>query len=664
MAQIETFEDLPIVDTGGRSLISALDAKKISFPNNGADFGNSGDQLRSLGNGGVEWAAPGMPTYEQTEQAISDWLNAHPEATTTVADGAITDAKLNDALKRGLVYGFETVADMKAADTLTAGMICHTNGFYASGDGGAAWYEISATGTANEMDVIVCGELFANLIIGNEINLAAIGLVDTVSNATSYFERGIDLANDEIPVTVNEGIYNILTPIDITTATVIKHNGYVVYNPVGVCFNVSGSTRTQTAIRNGNCLQAMLGGHSWAIVGESNARNGKIGIRLNTSSADATTDTKRNFYIENGNFSYLEIGFQDCAVNSYLYAIKNCQFEPNDVCYQYGIDGITKSNSGENITFDKCVFSGSKEVIKLKAEAIIGIFNDCSFDFNDTLFVDDNKGYHVIKIIGGHIEGTGQIGTDPAVFKGEFKFSNIALIGSNILILYTHKFAIGTRILKSGKTRAMDDYGAPQFRFIGCSFEVDGSYDKDYRTFIGEYIWSKMYGCEFRPTYCYMPSLYTEHAPYFDNDNAGAVTFQSGVANTSDYTINSSDGTAEIVTDSTIGHKIMTFSGSATIRTKEIVGVSNHVIAINRLSETPSGASSVAVEVTYEDGSTESLSPYQSHPTGINTGLFSMAYTSWGFVKLGPNVKSIKGRCNITNANNFKFGGIMIIVAD
>lgn len=100
MTQIETFESLQIVDEGGRSLISALDAKKISFPNDGADFGNSGDQLRSLGNGGVEWAAPGMPTYEQTEQAISDWLNDHPEATTTVQDGSITEEKLSSSLRQ------------------------------------------------------------------------------------------------------------------------------------------------------------------------------------------------------------------------------------------------------------------------------------------------------------------------------------------------------------------------------------------------------------------------------------------------------------------------------------------------------------------------------------------------------------------------------------
>lgn len=49
---------------------------------------------------------------------------------------------------------YETVADMQADTTLSAGMICHTLGFYAAGDGGAAWYLISSTGTANGMDVL------------------------------------------------------------------------------------------------------------------------------------------------------------------------------------------------------------------------------------------------------------------------------------------------------------------------------------------------------------------------------------------------------------------------------------------------------------------------------------------------------------------------------
>ena len=204
---IETFEGLPIVDTGGRALISALDAKKISFPNDGADFGNAGDQLRSLGNGGVEWAAPGMPTYEQTEQALSNWLDAHPEAVTTVEDGAITDAKLNDALKRGLVFGFETVADMKASTALESGMVCHTNGFYASGDGGAAWYTVSDSGTANEMDVIACGELFATLVYKNEVFAEQIGMASNENFDNAQILEDFFSANKSAIIKFHAGVY-------------------------------------------------------------------------------------------------------------------------------------------------------------------------------------------------------------------------------------------------------------------------------------------------------------------------------------------------------------------------------------------------------------------------------------------------------------------------
>ena len=62
---------------------------------------------------------------------------------------------------------FDTVADMAAARDLSAAAVCHTLGFHAVGDGGAAFYRMSATGTANGMDIIECdgSGLYANLVI-------------------------------------------------------------------------------------------------------------------------------------------------------------------------------------------------------------------------------------------------------------------------------------------------------------------------------------------------------------------------------------------------------------------------------------------------------------------------------------------------------------------
>ena len=66
----------------------------------------------------------------------------------------------------GRVRAFETVSDMASATDLVADMICHTNGFHTSGDGGAAFYEIKSTGTANAMDIIACQDsLLAHLVI-------------------------------------------------------------------------------------------------------------------------------------------------------------------------------------------------------------------------------------------------------------------------------------------------------------------------------------------------------------------------------------------------------------------------------------------------------------------------------------------------------------------
>lgn len=49
-------------------------------------------------NGGVEWVEVGQPTDEQTNNAVTSWLNNHPEVTTTVQNKSITSEKLSTDL--------------------------------------------------------------------------------------------------------------------------------------------------------------------------------------------------------------------------------------------------------------------------------------------------------------------------------------------------------------------------------------------------------------------------------------------------------------------------------------------------------------------------------------------------------------------------------------
>ena len=79
-----------------RSQIEDLHDVKVNLPleNDQPTYGTDGQLLRTHGDGTTEWSDIGQPTDEQTESAVNKWLDAHPEATTTVEDGSITTLKL------------------------------------------------------------------------------------------------------------------------------------------------------------------------------------------------------------------------------------------------------------------------------------------------------------------------------------------------------------------------------------------------------------------------------------------------------------------------------------------------------------------------------------------------------------------------------------------
>lgn len=82
--------------------IGTLETHKVAQPldsNNQPTNGTSGQSLRTKGDGTTEWSDVGLPSDYQTAEAVSNWLDEHPEATTTVQDGSLTEPKFSDALK-------------------------------------------------------------------------------------------------------------------------------------------------------------------------------------------------------------------------------------------------------------------------------------------------------------------------------------------------------------------------------------------------------------------------------------------------------------------------------------------------------------------------------------------------------------------------------------
>lgn len=94
-------------------------SKKISKPT----ISNNNKVPRAQ-NGDVEWVEVGQPTDGQTATAVTNWLNAHPEATTTVQDGSITSAKLADTESKSMA---KLISEIETISKVPVGLCPWTN---------------------------------------------------------------------------------------------------------------------------------------------------------------------------------------------------------------------------------------------------------------------------------------------------------------------------------------------------------------------------------------------------------------------------------------------------------------------------------------------------------------------------------------------------------
>ena len=89
-------------------------------------------------------------------------------------DGTLQEI-IGDYLQTNVAWTFDTVAEMKLSINLVNGSYARTLGFHSADDGGGALYYITNSGTANEMDVIAVGDLYANLVTNKIVNVKQFG---------------------------------------------------------------------------------------------------------------------------------------------------------------------------------------------------------------------------------------------------------------------------------------------------------------------------------------------------------------------------------------------------------------------------------------------------------------------------------------------------------
>lgn len=198
------------------------------------------DYINKLGNDIVNLA-------NSIKDYVYDWLDEHPEATTTVQDGSITMVKLSENLANRInesVRSFETCADMKNDSTLEVGMTVNTIGYYTKNDGGSALYKILASESDKYCESLNNG-LYAELIYNDVINPVQIGaILNASTDCTTKVAEALSYASIIFPSGCELKLNNLYIP-DFRE---IDFNGAFVYTDHYAV--VCGATQAHGYVRN------------------------------------------------------------------------------------------------------------------------------------------------------------------------------------------------------------------------------------------------------------------------------------------------------------------------------------------------------------------------------------------------------------------------------
>lgn len=100
------------------------------------------------------------------DDAIDNWFDAHPEATTTVQDGSITREKFTESLNKKIDSIYNTVQDMVQDVSLSSGMFVQTGGHGSVYDGGGQLYRITSVEPHAQSSAEVPAEVYETLTNG------------------------------------------------------------------------------------------------------------------------------------------------------------------------------------------------------------------------------------------------------------------------------------------------------------------------------------------------------------------------------------------------------------------------------------------------------------------------------------------------------------------
>lgn len=311
---------------------------------------NDNNKIPRAKNGEVEWVEVGQPTDEQTNSAVTSWLNQHPEATTTVQDGSITEQKISELF-------FPYIKN----DYFTPQM------FGAKGDGVTDDTESFKKALKHKCVFIPSGTYIISSTL--EVKGHVFGADETAS-----ILKFINIPADNYALTLKSNFVNMANITIVNEYTDdnyenSEYNGINCDNVWNLSFSNIQVKRFKTGINMNNswnntfsmcsfskCQTGVLGGSE-----TNNVIFKNCFIKYNKNGVIKKDGT--NFVLDGCDLSYNNIGFQQEGIG--ISTVKNCYFEKNvtSISQFYGL------KKPDVIHIDNCSFYS----LKIESEVVIKI---------------------------------------------------------------------------------------------------------------------------------------------------------------------------------------------------------------------------------------------------------------------------------------------------
>ncbi|HIE0705528.1 TPA: phage tailspike protein [Serratia marcescens] len=295
-----------------------------------------------------------------------------------------------------------------------------------AGGGSEIYYDPNDTTTSDDgvMTFVTPGGARWKRPNTGEIPLEWAGYNPSTSNAAAALQKIINLivaiavrtkSFADLPeIIIKKGRYTMTTTVKHAPFITIKSQGNVIFSFAGsdlIGFNVTnvwdGLQNTDVSFQASSGAYFLDGsGGMINIIGIGAASSSQGGIQLGNSITGYPNF--REAKMRNVLVTGFIAGTRWKTVDTYLCTIYDSRFERN----KHGllVDDTTARNSGEKISFIKCVFGDcSDNTINHNASGINFDFVSCSFDFtpNHIVAFRPSGAYSDLSFIGGHIEAFG-----------------------------------------------------------------------------------------------------------------------------------------------------------------------------------------------------------------------------------------------------------------